>query len=240
LLRPISLSTRPARLALVASVSVHAGLAAGIGWLAFAGAGARHAPHPHIDFGARVEAPQLRVRPRPQSVAPETPEPQLIPVPEELAADAGPLSRLADPPARLDRGWLFRVPVARDPQPEPVAAAAPLEAPLPVLVPAAASTRSAPVFRPAQVRADASPEPEYPRAARRRGWQGLVRVRVHVSPAGRVVGVSLEESSGHQVLDAAALEAVRAWRFDPASRDDMVVADDLVVPVRFRIVVPRH
>ncbi|GAB4280361.1 MAG: hypothetical protein Kow0092_36000 [Deferrisomatales bacterium] len=77
--------------------------------------------------------------------------------------------------------------------------------------------------------------PVYPRLARRRGWQGVVRLRVRVSPAGEVLDAVVEQSSGYRVLDRAAAEVVRAWRFRPAVRGGRPVASEVVVPVRFSL-----
>lgn len=77
--------------------------------------------------------------------------------------------------------------------------------------------------------------PVYPHRARRLGWQGRVVVRVRVDPRGRVEAVRLGQSSGHGVLDRAALKAVRNWRFSPATRGATPVAAWVDVPVRFRL-----
>ncbi len=58
-----------------------------------------------------------------------------------------------------------------------------------------------------------NPPPDYPWLARRRGWQGVVAIFVHVDSAGAVTAAAVARSSGHEVLDQAALEAVRGWRF---------------------------
>jgi protein TonB len=43
------------------------------------------------------------------------------------------------------------------------------------------------------------------------------------------------KSSGYDMLDQSALETVRArWRFIPARRDGVPVADTVQVPIRFR------
>jgi len=55
--------------------------------------------------------------------------------------------------------------------------------------------------------------PAYPRAAARRGEQGITQVILHVRPDGRVDEVKIERSSGSPQLDAAAVEAFRRWRF---------------------------
>ncbi|MHC4376941.1 MAG: energy transducer TonB [Planctomycetota bacterium] len=60
-----------------------------------------------------------------------------------------------------------------------------------------------------------APTPKYPRLARARGWEGVVEVRITVAADGTVSDVQVETSSGRTLLDDAALEAVRQWRFTP-------------------------
>lgn len=79
------------------------------------------------------------------------------------------------------------------------------------------------------------PLPAYPALARRRGWSGRVLVRVHVAADGAVVSAEMAGSSGYDVLDRAATDAVRRWRFRPAARDGVAVADVVDVPVRFEL-----
>lgn len=78
-------------------------------------------------------------------------------------------------------------------------------------------------------------KPFYPRIARQRGWQGVVIVRVSVDEAGLPCHAAIRDSSGHAVLDEAALDAVRTWRFSPARRDGQAVASAVDVPVRFSL-----
>ncbi|MFQ5693502.1 MAG: energy transducer TonB [Nitrospinota bacterium] len=82
---------------------------------------------------------------------------------------------------------------------------------------------------------EASPPPAYPRLAWRRGYEGRVRLLVTVSVQGLPVGIEVLGSSGHESLDEAAIEAVRKWRFQPATTAGRPVESRLVVPVRFRI-----
>ncbi|MBM4040042.1 MAG: energy transducer TonB [Planctomycetes bacterium] len=77
--------------------------------------------------------------------------------------------------------------------------------------------------------------PAYPRAARRRGHEGLVVVSARVSPSGACVAAAILRSSGHRELDEAAAEAVRAWQFRPALRDGTPVEAELEIPIRFRL-----
>ena len=80
-----------------------------------------------------------------------------------------------------------------------------------------------------------SPAPGYPLASRRAGEQGTVMLRVRVSPDGFATRVAVERSSGSQHLDAAALEAVKAWRFTPARRGAEAVESWMLVPIVFRL-----
>lgn len=80
-----------------------------------------------------------------------------------------------------------------------------------------------------------NPPPPYPLMARHNGYQGTVLVRAEVSVGGDCLQARVEKSSGYAVLDQAALEAVKQWRFLPARRGDQTVAAWVEVPVTFRL-----
>ncbi len=80
-----------------------------------------------------------------------------------------------------------------------------------------------------------NPAPAYPPAALLSGITGRVVLRVMVGSTGLPKRVSLMTSSGHGTLDAAALAAVRRWRFRPAQRDGQGVEFEVAVPVRFAL-----
>jgi protein TonB len=80
-----------------------------------------------------------------------------------------------------------------------------------------------------------NPAPPYPPAARLRGQYGRVVLRVEVSPSGDAERVQVAESSGYDVLDRAAADAVKQWRFIPARRNGSAVAAMVHVPVRFAL-----
>jgi protein TonB len=65
----------------------------------------------------------------------------------------------------------------------------------------------------AQIRQLASTTFEYPLRARRLGLEGRVVVAVRVDRRGRVVEIIVRESSGHEILDEAAIAAARAIDF---------------------------
>lgn len=80
-----------------------------------------------------------------------------------------------------------------------------------------------------------NPKPQYPRVARERGYEGDVLLKVLVLHDGTVGDISVHHSSGYEVLDRAALDAVKEWLFVPASRDGVPVARWAIVPVKFRL-----
>lgn len=80
-----------------------------------------------------------------------------------------------------------------------------------------------------------NPRPDYPAQAKRMGWEGRVVLRVEVLANGSAGAVSLAKSSGHELLDEAALEAVRRWKFVPAKRDGIAVTTSVNVPINFNL-----
>ena len=78
-------------------------------------------------------------------------------------------------------------------------------------------------------------EPEYPLLARRRGFEGRTLLKVEVLASGGSGNVDVISSSGHAILDNAALNAVRQWKFVPAA-GARAAAMSIEVPVSFRLV----
>jgi protein TonB len=78
-----------------------------------------------------------------------------------------------------------------------------------------------------------NPPPEYPSIARRRGYEGTVVMEVFVDREGGVREIKLFQSSGHNVLDRAAMQAVRGWLFEPAKRGEEKVDMWVKVPLTF-------
>jgi protein TonB len=83
--------------------------------------------------------------------------------------------------------------------------------------------------------APGNPKPHYPSLARRRGYEGQVLIQVALRADGRAAQVEVKKSSGHRVLDEAALAAVREWRFLPAHRGGQPVTATVNVPISFRL-----
>jgi protein TonB len=85
----------------------------------------------------------------------------------------------------------------------------------------------------ARPRYDRNPKPPYPRIARRRGYEGVVLLRVEILPNGRVGEIRVKKSSGHAMLDRSALKTVKKWRFIPAKRRGEPIRIWAEVPIKF-------
>ena len=80
-----------------------------------------------------------------------------------------------------------------------------------------------------------NPRPPYPLLARRMGYQGKVILNVEVLAEGKAGQVLLHQSCGHEMLDNAALQTVRMWRFTPARRLGQPVTQWFLVPIKFSL-----
>lgn len=80
-----------------------------------------------------------------------------------------------------------------------------------------------------------NPAPVYPQLARERGDQGTVVLEAEVLPSGGCGQLRVLDSSGHAMLDQAAVHAVRRWRFKPARRWGKPVALWVEIPITFRL-----
>jgi len=69
----------------------------------------------------------------------------------------------------------------------------------------------------------------YPREAIERGWEGRVILLLSLDPDGRVTGIEVASSSGHPILDGAALKAATRIARLPGSRRQVLL------PVEFRL-----
>ncbi len=170
--------------------------------------------------------------PERQAKAPRPPSDRR-PAPERAVPGHGPpgpvrprlvkrrLGRPPDPPARAAAAT-----GRPDRQPGPVPVAAEDAAPS---SPAPAGIRQArPLYR-------YNPPPGYPALARHRGWQGVVRIRVRVRSDGSVAAATVSSSSGYDLLDRAALAAIRRWHFEPGTRDGRPVESEVLVPIHFEL-----
>ena len=77
--------------------------------------------------------------------------------------------------------------------------------------------------------------PAYPREARRLRQEGRVLLLVEVMEDGAVGSITVIRSSGYEVLDQAAIEAVQRWQFTPAYIDGHPARSKGEVPVEFSL-----
>jgi protein TonB len=186
-------------------------------------------PKPPTPPAAEKPVTRVEVKPTPPPpVSPPKPKPAPLPkrVPEPKKPVVVHQSTPVQQPAPV-------IPAESIPAPPPVMAA---PAPAPVAPPAPA--RPVPeAFT--EARHDAAylnnPRPEYPAMARRRSLEGKVVLKVQVLASGQPGQMQVETGSGHEMLDEAALETVRHWRFVPAKRGDKAVDSWVRVPIVFKL-----
>ena len=80
-----------------------------------------------------------------------------------------------------------------------------------------------------------NPKPVYPRLARQKGLQGDVILTVSIQPTGAVSTVTLKRSSGFKLLDSAAMDAVRHWRYEPLPETALPESRSDDIPINFRL-----
>jgi protein TonB len=86
-----------------------------------------------------------------------------------------------------------------------------------------------------ELKANQRVEPIYPATSRRLGEEGVVRLKVLVDERGRPHDVVVASSSGFPRLDQAAVDAVRRWRFEPATDGNRAVSAWGAVSIRFKL-----
>jgi len=78
-------------------------------------------------------------------------------------------------------------------------------------------------------------QPRYPIYSRKTHQEGVVVVLAEVLTDGSATDIRIAASSGFKLLDEAALETVKQWRFIPAKKDGVPYAQRLRIPVTFSL-----
>jgi len=78
-------------------------------------------------------------------------------------------------------------------------------------------------------------EPEYPLQSRRQHQQGDVQLGLYINTLGLLDKVEVVKTSGHPLLDQAAVDAVKQSRFHPAYQDKTPVPSHAEVTISFRL-----
>ncbi|QQE91184.1 energy transducer TonB [Azotobacter chroococcum] len=190
-----------------------------------------------IEFSSPAPPAEPVASPPPPIAAAEPP-PSPAPVVEELAPKKAPPKPLPKPKPQPPKQKAEPRPAQPTPAKAeaPTAPAAPTAAPAPA-VPAAVSSPVQAQLTPPSASAGylRNPAPEYPALALRRNWQGTVLLRVHVLASGRPSEIQVQKSSGRDLLDEAAVAAVKRWSFVPAKRGDTAQDGWVSVPIDFKL-----
>ena len=155
--------------------------------------------------------------PKPQPKPQPKPKPKPQPLPKAVASP--------DPaPATAPTGTL---------DPEPTAPATPTPAPTAAQASTDTAAPAAIVMPSSSAAYLNNPRPSYPSISRRMGEQGKVMLRVFVNAQGQPEQIQIQQSSGFDRLDKAAVDAVRRWKFTPGSRNGVAEAMWNIVPINF-------
>lgn len=79
------------------------------------------------------------------------------------------------------------------------------------------------------------PALNYPRRAKRRGYQGVAILQIELSEKGLITNVKILKSSGFAELDKAAIGNVSKWQFHPVMRDSHGIKARFSVPIEFSL-----
>lgn len=207
-------------------------------------------PEPPPPLEAALQPPEPKLPPEKIPIE-KIPEPDVVP---EIRVDLPPPEE--PPPLKVTDLKPVDPPKAEPPKAEPPKPAPPKPAaPRPAAKPAnVARAATAPDAGNAAVTQQAATAPGqsiawegqpryripprpavYPPRSIELGQQGEVVVRVRLEPDGSAAEIKLWRSSGHGLLDRAALTAVHGWHFLPAIRGGRPVAAWVEIPVRFHL-----
>lgn len=194
-------------------------------------------------------APQVLLQPATTSIEVTLVEPEPEPVePDPLPPEPEPTPEPPPPilttPEPVEEALPEPTPEpSPEPTPEPTPTPKPISKPKPEppKEPVESREKPKPAARPVgaviEARPDyaSNPPPPYPETARRNGWQGKVMVRATVNAQGKVERVALARGSGYAILDQAALDAVRRWRFKAKTVAGVATGSTVEVPVNFSL-----
>jgi protein TonB len=142
-----------------------------------------------------------------------------------------PTKTAAQRPATTPPGSPLKKP-QHDTRKHPLAAAAPASATAVLAQTALLASKNITVYLQRTVTANF----HYPALARRHGWQGKVKLAMHIAADGRLSELRVQQSSGHNILDHAALQTLQAISSIPEAVNWLQGhALDIVLPVEYRL-----
>ena len=181
-----------------------------------------------------VQAITESVQPLPAAPVKTTPVDKEVPLPRQTAvATPAPMQPSPAPVAApLPQATADTAPAVNAPTGVLVAQPSPLAPAQPVAAPPAAPKVELPSSTADYLH---NPKPQYPRLSQSRNEQGRVILNVLVGPDGKVREVTVKSSSGFDLLDRAAREAVLEWTFVTGKRNGAPVEMSVDVPIPFRL-----
>ncbi len=186
----------------------------------------------HFGFFAYLEfaePPDLSLNGEPPEVINLPPEVELPPQPEAIARPATPVIAPTDIETDITIAPTTFTSLSVSDLPEPPGEVALDVSAAPVFVPYTVEpdyTNAAEVMR--------ALEREYPPLLRDAGIGGTVQVWMFIDENGAVQNQLVQETSGHEALDAAALRVAPVFRFTPALNRDKAVPVWISLPITFR------
>lgn len=232
------------RAALASSLAVHVAVAAAL--MGFAPPIAIPEPLDQPPQAILVDLVTMVPAPAPAAPAPPAPAATVVPespAPPAAAAEIEPASKPEPSPKPAPKpspsvqprpAAIRKMPPVEMNHPQPLPQA------LPVAGAAVGSAPAGPLAEPVEparytVGSAWCPKPDYPRAARLKRQEGSVTLHVSIAADGLVAAVAVRGGSGYALLDRAALDTVRRWRFGPATRGGAAVAAEQTVVIHFRL-----
>ncbi len=210
-------------------------------------------PKPIVKAKPLPPKPEVKPKIEPKIEPKIAPKPQAKAVPKPVAEKPAPVAKPTAPkPAPISPPVLATTRPSPSPAlsvqtPAPIAAPGPVSSPAKAPV-AAASASAKPGPKPVE---DAGGESgdggnapphcqikppkreDYPRAAISRHIEGSVKLKVKIGPGGAIEQVTVDTSSGHEMLDNAAIQIVKSWSCSPAKRNGKAVTGEVRVPIKF-------
>ncbi|HEX3432086.1 MAG TPA: energy transducer TonB [Rhizomicrobium sp.] len=179
--------------------------------------------------GFRFIQPGLQVevlRTRPPKIKPvPLPQLRLIKPPIEIVPPPEIQIQIPRPPPRIRVARMPRHPVLA----RPIQTAA-TPAPIPPAPP-----KPQGITAPVSIGRSHNCEEEYPAMAVRLNQQGTTTIRFMVNADGSVSNVHVAKSSGHEMLDDAAIRCASSWRYRPALQNGQAVAAPWMTDVRWKL-----
>lgn len=157
-----------------------------------------------------------------QAVVIPVQEQETQPPPPQAQLQKPTLPTIAPPEIQVQQQQQVQTPITVQTAPQPTTPVAPVN-------PSPVSTNASGIMNTHTI-------PPYPEMERRMGREGTVTLRIQIDTTGNVTDAQVENSSGDQALDQAAVDWVKAhWKYKPAIQNGTAVAATSEAAVKFSL-----